>query len=89
MKERKTVKDLREYLETLDPKFDSASLGVMFPSEERIVDFDIVTNMDVVLSPTKDKERQAILAFGGRDTLDKIEEIYKKRREEDKKSGKS
>lgn len=86
MKERKTVKDLKEFLETLDPKYDDASLGVMFSSEERLVDYDIVVNIGTVISPTKDKERQAALVFCGRDMLDTLEENYKKRKEENKNS---
>lgn len=83
MKERKTVKDLKEFLESLDPKFDNASLGVVFSSDERIVDYDIVVSIGTVISPTKDKERQAALVFGGRNMMEKVEENYKKHKEKD------
>jgi len=83
MKERLTVQDLRDYLDKLDPKFDNASIGIIKPGGDRIVDYEIATkeSIGIVLSPTKDKERQAVLAFCSREDSDKIEEIYKKHKD--------
>ena len=82
MKERLTVKDLREYLDKLDPKYDSASVTIMKPVEETIVKEEIAIkeSLGIIVSPTKDKERQSMLAFCSREDSDKIEEIYKKHR---------
>jgi len=82
MKERLTVKQLRDYLAKLDPKFDDASVAIIKPGKETIVDEEIATKncLDIVLSPTTDKERQAMLVLCGRETLDEIESIYEQRK---------
>lgn len=83
MKEILTVQDLKDYLNKLDSKFDSASIGIMKPSEDRIVDYEIASkeSLGIILSPTKDKERQAVLAFCSREDSDKIEKIYKRHKD--------
>ena len=83
MKERLTVQDLRDYLNKLDPKFNSASVGIMKPGEETIMEIEVAAKetLGIVLSPTKDKERQAILTFCSREDSDKIEQIYRKHKD--------
>lgn len=80
--ERLTVKELREYLLGLDPKFDSASIAIAKPGLKTIIDEEIVVKscLDVVISPTKDTERQAMVLLCGRETLQEIEKIYKQKR---------
>ena len=83
MKERLTIKDVKEYLENLDPKFDDSSVAIMKPGNlGTILDLEIATkeSLGIVLSPTTDKERQSMLAFCSREDSEKIEEIYKKHR---------
>lgn len=80
-KEKLTVKELREYLNKLDPKFDNASVAIMKPGTEKtIVEQEIVykSSLGIVESPTKDKERQVMLSLCSREDADKIETIYKK-----------
>ena len=80
--ERLTVKELREYLLGLDPKFDNASIAIAKPGLKTIIDEEIVVKncLDVVISPTKDTERQAMVLPCGRETLQEIEKIYKQKR---------
>ena len=80
--ERLTVKELREYLLGLDPKFDNASIAIAKPGLKTIIDEEIVVKncLDVVISPTKDTERQAMVLLCGRETLQEIEKIYKQKR---------
>ncbi len=81
-KERLTVKDLRDYLNSLESKFDNSSVAVMKPNDDTILDMDIVCkdSMNIVLSPTKDIERQSMLVLCTRKDTKEIEEIYKKHR---------
>lgn len=85
MEDRLTVKELREYLLSLDSKFDNASIAIAKPGTSTIIDEEIATKncLDVVLSPTKDKEKQAMVLLCGRETLQEIEKIYKQRRSRD------
>lgn len=81
MKERLTVKELRDYLNNLDPVYDDASVAIIKPgNEETILKEEIVykPSLNLVLSPTKDKERQAMLTVCSREDSDEIEQIYKK-----------
>lgn len=81
MKERLTVKELRDYLNNLDPVYDDASVAIIKPgNEETILKEEIVykSSLNLVLSPTKDKERQAMLTVCSREDSDEIEQIYKK-----------
>ena len=82
MKEILTVKDLREYLLSLDSKFDNASVAILKPGVTRIVDEEIAmkNSLGVVLSPTTDKEKQAMLVLCGRETQEELESIYRQRR---------
>lgn len=81
MEDRLTVKELREYLLSLDPKFDNASIAIAKPGTSTIIDEEIATKncLDVVLSPTKDKERQAMVLLCGRETLEEINKNFKQR----------
>jgi hypothetical protein len=51
----------------------------MKPGTDTILDEEIVckSSLGIVLSPTKDKERQAMLTLCSREDMDKIETIYK------------
>lgn len=81
-RERLTVKDLRDYLNSLESKFDNSSVAVIKPNEDTILDMEIVCkdSMNIVLSPTKDTERQSMLVLCTRKDTEEIEEIYKKHR---------
>lgn len=78
---RLTVKDLRDYLMSLDPKFDDASIAIAKLGTSTIVDEEIATKncLDVVLSPTTDKERQAMVLLCGRETLEEINKSFKQK----------
>lgn len=80
--ERLTVKDLRDYLLNLDPKFDNASVAILKPGSKTIIDEEIAIKscLDVVISPTTDNERQAMVVLCGRETLQEVEKIYQQRR---------
>lgn len=79
-KERLTVKDLRDYLNSLESKFDNSSVAVMKPNDSTILDMDIVCkdSMNILLCPTKDTERQSMLVLCTRKDIEEIEKIYKK-----------
>lgn len=78
---RLTVKDLRDYLMSLDPKFDNASIAIAKLGTSTIIDEEIATKscLDVVLSPTTDKERQAMVLLCGRETLEEINKSFKQK----------
>ena len=80
-KERLTVKELRDYLNNLDPVYDDASVAIIKPGDEKtILREEIVykPTLNLVLSPTKDKERQAMLTVCSREDSKEIEKIYNK-----------
>ena len=84
MRERLTIRDLKDYLDKLEPKFDSASVAILKPGDNgKILKDEIAVkeSLGLCLSPTTDIERQAILSFCSREDMDKIEEIYKQHKE--------
>ena len=80
-KERLTVKDLKEYINNFDAVYDDASVAILKPGDGKtITDAEIVfkDSLGIILSPTKDTERQAMLSVCSREDGEKIEQIYKK-----------
>lgn len=78
MKERITLGQLRKIISEIDPKFDDYSIAIY--SSDANVEDDIVVDFpkDPVLSPTTNKERQAMFMIIGRAEWNRMEEKLEK-----------
>lgn len=73
MKERMTIKQLRERLNEIDPEFDDYTVAIFFADREVRDDIVVDFPKDPVLCPTTDKERQGMFMVYGRREYEKME----------------
>ena len=67
-----TLKQLRDRLNEIDPKFDDYTVGIYYSDSD--IEDDILVDFpkDPVLCPTPDKERQGMFMAIGRREWDKM-----------------